>query len=408
MKFLRENASFLAVGFLLTFCSSFGQTFFISLFSGDIRAEFNLSHGAWGGIYMVATLASAVVMVWSGGLTDTVRVRTLSAVTFFGLIAACIAMANISATWMLFPIIFALRQCGQGMFSHISGVAISRWFVAARGRALAISGLGYSLGEAALPLIFVGLMAWFGWRGSWLAAAAVLLILTPLVLFLLRQERTPQSQSEDTQSLGLDQRHWTRSQVLRLPLFLFIIPLLTAPSTFGTSFFFQQVHYMEVKELPLTALAALFPLFTLVAICFMLVSGVLIDRFGSPRLLPIYQLPLALAFVVFWQAETVWGIALGMALFGVTSGFNATLQSALWAEFFGTKHLGSIKAMAVALMVLGSAIGPGLTGWLIDQGINWQDQMPFISAYFVFAATLAGIGINGVMHRLPDKNLETG
>ena len=151
MKFLRENASFLAVGFLLTFCSSFGQTFFISLFSGDIRAEFNLSHGAWGGIYMIATLGSAAMMVWSGSLTDTVRVRTLSATIFVGFIAACIAMASVSAVWMLFPIIFALRQCGQGMFSHISGVAISRWFDATRGRALSISGLGYSVGEALLP-----------------------------------------------------------------------------------------------------------------------------------------------------------------------------------------------------------------------------------------------------------------
>jgi MFS family permease len=250
-------------------------------------------------------------------------------------------------------------------------------------------------------------MAGIGWRGSGRVAAAVLFAITPILLYLLRQERTPQSQAEASQSLGLDNRHWTRAQVMRLPFFFLIIPLLTAPSTFGTSFFFQQVHFMEAKGLPLTALAALFPLFTVVSICFMLISGVLIDRFGSPRLMPIYQLPLALAFVVFANATTVWGIAAGMALFGITSGFNATLQSALWAEFFGTKHLGSIKAMAVALMVLGSAVGPGLTGWLIDQGINFPDQMLYISAYFVFAAILAGIGVKTVYQRLPAPIRET-
>lgn len=399
-SFLRESASFLAVGFLLTFCSSFGQTFFISLFAGDIRETFNLSHGAWGGIYMVATLASAAVMVWAGGLTDTIRVRALSAIIFVGFVLACIAMAIVSATWMLFPIIFALRLCGQGMFSHLSGVAMSRWFVAARGRALSVAGLGYSIGEACLPLIFVGLMAWIGWRGSWLVAAGALVILAPFLLYLLRQERTPQSQSETSQSVGLDRRHWTRSEVMRLPIFFMIIPLVTAPSTFGTSFFFQQVHFMEIKGLPLTALAALFPLFTLVSVCFMLISGVLIDRFGSPKLLPLYQLPMAVAFIFFAQAETIWGIAVGMALFGMTSGFNATLQSALWAEFFGTKFLGSIKAMAVALMVLGSAIGPGLTGWLIDQGISFPEQMPYISVYFIFSAVMAAIGVRGVYGRL--------
>ena len=354
---------------------------------------------------MIATLGSAAMMVWSGSLTDTVRVRTLSATIFVGFIAACIAMASVSAVWMLFPIIFALRQCGQGMFSHISGVAISRWFDATRGRALSISGLGYSVGEALLPLVFVGLMAWIGWRGSWLIAAAVLFVIAPILLYLLRQERTPQSQSETTQSKGMDNRHWTRAQVIRLPFFFLIIPLMTAPSTFGTSFFFQQVHFMEVKSLPLTALAALFPLFTVVSVCFMLISGALIDRFGSPRLMPLYQLPLALAFIVFWKAETVWGIAAGMALFGITSGFNSTLQSALWAEFFGTKYLGSIKAMATALMVLGSAIGPGLTGWLIDQGINFPDQMLYISCYFVFTAILAAIAVKSVFPRLPEKLL---
>ena len=349
---------------------------------------------------MVATLASAAVMVWAGGLTDTIRVRALSAIIFVGFVLACIAMAIVSATWMLFPIIFALRLCGQGMFSHLSGVAMSRWFVAARGRALSVAGLGYSIGEACLPLIFVGLMAWIGWRGSWLVAAGALVILAPFLLYLLRQERTPQSQSETSQSVGLDRRHWTRSEVMRLPFFFMIIPLVTAPSTFGTSFFFQQVHFMEIKGLPLTALAALFPLFTLVSVCFMLISGVLIDRFGSPKLLPLYQLPMAVAFIFFAQAETIWGIAVGMALFGMTSGFNATLQSALWAEFFGTKFLGSIKAMAVALMVLGSAIGPGLTGWLIDQGISFPEQMPYISVYFIFSAVMAAIGVRGVYGRL--------
>ena len=352
---------------------------------------------------MVATLASAAMMVWSGGLTDTVRVRTLSAVIFLGFVAACVAMASITATWMLFPIIFALRQCGQGMFSHISGVAISRWFDATRGRALAISGLGYSLGEAILPLIFVGLMAWVGWRGSWLVAAAILMVLAPILLYLLRQERTPQSQAETTQSLGLDKRHWSRAEVIRLPFFFMIIPLMTAPSTFGTSFFFQQVHFMEVKGLPLSALAALFPLFTIVSVCFMIVSGLLIDKFGTPKLMPIYQLPMALGFMFFAMSETVWGIAAGMALFGISSGFNATIQSALWAEFFGTKHLGSIKALAVALMVLGSAIGPGLTGWLIDLGINFEDQLPMISAYFVLVACISWLAVRNVYNRLPAK-----
>ena len=74
-------------GCVLTFMSSFGQTFFISIFAGEIRAEFGLSHGEWGGIYALGTLASAIVMVWSGGLTDRFRVRTLGPVVLVCLAA---------------------------------------------------------------------------------------------------------------------------------------------------------------------------------------------------------------------------------------------------------------------------------------------------------------------------------
>jgi hypothetical protein len=69
-KFLSNNASWLAAGVLLTFVSSFGQTFFISIFGGQIRTEFGLSHAAWGGIYSLGTTASAIVMIWSGVLSD--------------------------------------------------------------------------------------------------------------------------------------------------------------------------------------------------------------------------------------------------------------------------------------------------------------------------------------------------
>ena len=75
--FLRDNAPFLSAGALLTLLSSFGQTFFISVFAGEIRAQFGLSHGGWGAIYSLGTFASATVMIWAGVLTDRFRVRAL-------------------------------------------------------------------------------------------------------------------------------------------------------------------------------------------------------------------------------------------------------------------------------------------------------------------------------------------
>ena len=70
LKLIRNEWRLLLFGFLMSFWSSPGQTFLISLFSGELRAELGLSDGEFAGIYSLATLLSACVMIWSGALVD--------------------------------------------------------------------------------------------------------------------------------------------------------------------------------------------------------------------------------------------------------------------------------------------------------------------------------------------------
>ena len=60
LGFAREHWRLLAFGALLTAFSAYGQTFFVSLFGAELRAEHHLSHGDFGGLYSVATLASGL------------------------------------------------------------------------------------------------------------------------------------------------------------------------------------------------------------------------------------------------------------------------------------------------------------------------------------------------------------
>lgn len=406
LRFVRENARWLAAGALLTFTSSYGQTFFISIFAGEIQAEFGLSHGAWGTIYAGGTFASAVAMLWAGGLTDRFRVRALARAILPGFALACLAMALVPGVWALPAIVFALRFAGQGMVSHIAVVAMARWFVATRGRALSIAAFGFALGEATLPLIFVALLGTVDWRVLWVVAAALILATWPVVERLLTQERTPNHDLEDMGTAGMAGRHWRRAEVLRHPLFWFLVPVLMGPSAFGTAYFFHQVHFAATKEMSHLALVALFPLFTAVAVTAMLGSGFVIDRVGTARLMPVYQVPIALAFVLLSLSGGALGVALGMAVMAVTVGANHTLTGAFWAEFYGTRHLGSVKAMATAVTVLGTAIGPILTGVLIDYGLSFDRQMLGIGAYFAVACVLAGIGIGRAAGTLPPRAAE--
>lgn len=401
--FLRQNARWLSAGALLAFMSSFGQTFFISIFAGAIRTDFGLSHGQWGGIYALGTMASALAMVWTGALTDRFRARALGSVILAALAAACLAMALNPFAALLPLVIFALRLTGQGMSSHIAVVAMSRWFVATRGRALAVATLGFSAGEALLPLLFVLLLTLYDWRLLWVGAALVALMGILPLRAALRTERTPQSMAEENAAVGMDGRHWTRAEVLRGPLFWFMVPALLGPSAFNTAFFFHQVHFAEIKAVTHLGLVALFPLYTAVSILAMVLSGWALDRYGTARLLPLYQLPMVAAFLVFAYGDGTGGALLGFLFLGLTTGANSTLPNAFWAEFFGTQHLGAIKAFAAAVMVLGSALGPGLTGALIDAGLALDAQYVGVAAYFLLASLMMFLGIRAHRHRLPSR-----
>ncbi len=400
LAFLRENAPWLSAGMLLTFLSSFGQTFFISIFAGEIREAFQISHGQWGGIYALGTTASAVVMIWAGGLTDRFRVRALGAIILIMLMISCLFMALNPVWWLLPLVIFCLRFTGQGMTSHIAVVAMGRWFIASRGKALSMATLGFALGEAVLPLIFVALMVIYDWRMLWGVAALIAVLGIPVLLMLLRQERTPQSMAQSDQSLGMGTRHWTRNETFKTPLFWFMVPALLGPGAFNTAFFFHQVHFAEVKAMTHVEFVAMFPFYTVVGIVAMVVSGWALDKIGTPRLIPWFQVPMVASFVVFAYAESYSAMLLGFFFLAITTGANTTLPNAFWAEFFGTRHLGSIKAMAAAVMVLGSAIRPGITGLGIDLGVGIETQYLWVAAYFVFATVMMVIGVGQAIYRV--------
>ena len=395
-QFILKNSRWLAAGMLLTFMSSFGQTYFISIFSGEIRNTFNLSHGDWGLIYGFGTFASAIVMIWAGGLTDIMRVRKLGPMVLCALSTSCLFMAFNPVVALLPVVIFCLRLTGQGMSTHIAAVAMSRWFVNNRGKALSISNLGFSFGEALIPLFLVSALIYFSWQKIWIIAALVTLFSIPVLILLLRQERSPQSIDAEDQSWGMNKLHWTRKKTISHPLFWFMMPAVIGQSAFNTAFFFQQVHFSEIKGWEHLSLVSMFPIYTGVAICMMILSGILLDKFGTAKLIPYFQLPMIIAFILFAFGETLYSALLGFIFLGITSGANTTLPNAFWAEFFGTKHLGSIKAAAAAAMVLGSAIGPALTGILLDFDISLNLQYIGISIFFIISSLLMWVGISRV------------
>lgn len=403
LSFLRANAPFLFAGFLLSFLSGFGQTYFISVFAAEIRALNGLGHGEWGALYAACTMASAFVMLWSGALTDRFRVRHLGSAVLALLALACLLMATGPTGWLLPLGIFALRLFGQGMVVQTAGVAMARWFVASRGRALAVAALGFSVGEVVMPLGFVWLKSLLHWQSLWLVAALIIAASLPVIWRLLRLERTPQSIAAENDAPGMGNRHWTRGQMLRHPLFWCVLPTLIGPPCFITAFFFQQVHLAEVKGWSHLGLVATFPAYTAASVTAMFAGGWALDRWGTARLMPVYVLPLGLFFMLFPMIDSLSLAAPAMLIMGLTSGAQTTIPMAFWAEFYGTRHLGAIRATVASAMVLATAIGPALSGLLIDRGHSLPDQMPAYAGWFVLAAALLFWRIRSDRSALPSR-----
>ena len=391
LGFLKHNARWIAGGFLLTLFSSFGQTFFIGLSGEELRTRFSLSDGEFGLIYMAATLGSALTLPFLGRTLDIMPGRKVALFVMPALAAACLLIAYAPSLIILVLALYLLRLFGQGMMTHTALTEIGRWYAANRGRATSLVVPGHQAGEAMLPILFTLVAASFGWQAAWIAGAVGLIVFAlPAITLLWAAERHPKSIA-DTTAPARTAQDWTRAQVVRDPLFYAVLVGVLAPPFIGTTIFFHQDYFIELRGYDPLAFAGAFPLMAATTITFALFSGYLIDRYGSLKLLPFFLLPLATASAVAGLLEAVWGVYLFMFLLGISYGFTSTLIGALWPELYGTKHLGSVRAVVVAAMVFSTALGPGLTGALIDRGIELPVQLFVMSAWCLAACIVLAL-----------------
>lgn len=387
LRFLHSNRRYLAFGFLLALFSGFGQTFFLALFNAEWRAVFGLSHGELGALYTLATLAAGFGLMAFGHLVDAWPLRRFSAVLALAMALACLMIAAAPSVWVLGLGFFLLRFIGQGMLSHTAIISMARWFERNRGKAMSVATLGHPAGEAVMPAFAVLTLGLLGWRGAWLLyAALVLLLLLPLALGLLAGgERTPKGEAL-TDGERKPQRQWTRSEVVRDPLFYLILAFTLASPFLLTGFFFHQVFLAESKGWSLALIASGFVGFALATIASSLVCGPLVDRFTARRMLPFNNLGLLLGLGALALFDASWVAYAYLALSGVSVGAARAVGGAVWAELYGVTHLGAIRALASAAMVFSTALAPGIMGYGIDFGVS-MERMAGLGVLYIVLLT---------------------
>jgi MFS family permease len=400
LHFLRDNARWLAGGFLLTLFSCFGQTFYIGLSGNALRATFHLSGGAFGGLYMLATMASALSLPWLGRTLDLMPGWKVIRFTMPAFAVGCVLITIAPNVAVLTLALFLMRLFGQGMMSETAYTEIGRWFVANRGRAMAIIVSGQQAGLALLPALVVLIDRASGsWRSAWLASAALIALAgIPAIIALMKVERVPRSHEAKARG-QTTARDWTRSEVIRDPVLYLLLFGILAPPFISTVVFFNEDYLVALRGYDPLAFAASFPLLSVTTVVFSLACGHLIDRLGALRLLPFFLLPLALAAATLGLITPLWGVYLFMFLFGISSGFASTLLGALWPEVYGLANLGGIRAIIVSAIVLSTALGPGLSGALIDSGVTIPRQMLWLSGWCVAACFVLSFASQQVRRR---------
>ena len=371
-------------GFIFTFFSSFGQSYFLGLFNSSIRDELSITHGQFGSIYASATLCSSLLLIWVGKKIDDVNIFKFALFVIILLSFACFFFSKVSSVLLLFIAIFLMRFSGQGMMSHTASTTISRYFTKTRGRALSISWFGLSSAEFIMPVLMVYLLTIIDWQNLWLIFSITVLIILPIASFLLIKNLNLDSRETSDENIKeVEIKQWNRREVIKDYRFYIIsLNMLAMPWIF-TGFAVFQSFVQTSKGWGPYVIAQSFMSYSILSVLTLFLSGFLIDKFTSRKLLIYMNIPLLFSVVVLYFFDTPITAFLFLGLVGISNGFANILGSSTWAELYGVKYLGSIKALTTALMVFATAFGTALFGLLIDLGFTVGD-IALISGFYIF------------------------
>ena len=371
-------------GFIFTFFSSFGQSFFLGLFNSSIREALSISHGQFGSIYATATLCSSFILIWVGKKIDDINIFKFALFVILLLSFSSFLFSKISSITFLFLAILLMRFSGQGLMSHTATTTISRYFTKSRGKALSIGWFGLSTAEFILPVLIVYLLTIYAWQNIWTTISISILILLPIVSYFLIKnlDFDSREQSDENKNEKKNIKEWRRIEVIKDYRFYIICMNMLAMPWIATGVFVYQSFITESKGWGEFVIAQSFMVYSILSVITLLIAGFLIDKFTARKLLIYMNIPLFIATIVIMVFDQSYSAFLFLGLIGISNGLANVLGSATWAEIYGVKHIGSIKALTTALMVFSTAFGTALFGFLID--INFSiEQIAIVSAIFI-------------------------
>ena len=151
----------------------------------------------------------------------------------------------------------------------------------------------------------------------------------------------------------------------------------------ATGVFVYQSFITESKGWGTYVIAQSFMVYSVLSVITLIIAGFLIDKFTSRKLLIFMNIPLLISTIILMYFDIPFSAFLFLGFIGISNGLANVLGSSTWAEIYGVKYIGSIKALTTALMVFSTAFGTALFGFLIDNGFSIE-KIALVSFIYIF------------------------
>jgi MFS family permease len=316
--------------------------------------------------------------VIAGRLVDAWGPRRIMLV---GIVMAGAALVGLSyvATFTGFYFFYGFNALGYVLGGPLPNqVLLSRWFDAARGKAMGLAYLGIGVGGALVPVLAYALTQAYGWRGA-LRILGVLMILVALPPAWFVREPAEASRAAAAAPLSL-------GTLLSRPSFYFLmIGSMASIGAVGGTIQNLALYLSLDRKLPQVTIDMALSLILAGSLIGRIFMGWLADRWPKKRVMLLIYTLVALAIPPLFYASTPAALGVCAFLFGIGLGGDYMIIPLMAAELYGVAVLGRVMGVVLTADGVAEAMVPMVVATL-------RDRMGSYGGGFMLLVALAAVG----------------
>lgn len=408
-----------AVGFLANIAAAFSLASTLSVFLKSLTQDLGVSRGVFSLLRSGESLIGAAMAPLIGSLVDRHGGRWLMACGALGAGVGYFLLSQAGAFWQFLLVRWSFVTIGDAfMGSMVVNVAISRWFLRKRGRAIALSSMGVGFAKVGMPLFAAFLLVWLGWRLTWVifGLLTLALVVGPASLYMRRRpedmglnpdgvggaesglspEEPRKARARQRQARAEDVV-WSRREAARTRTFWLIVTIFGISNIGVTGLNLHVFAYVsDIGHSEIVA-ATVMSVIAFMQLVSPLIWGLLAERTELRKATMLKFLVQAVGLSLAMTTSHVVLLYLGFLLYGFGLGGGMVLPDIMWAHYFGPLSLGTVRGLGLLMTHMLAAIGPPFFGFLFDA------TQSYVLSFSLFAFTLLISAFLSLALRPPEK-----